>query len=418
MHERPRAQIVNVGDELTSGEVTDTNGPVMAAWLREVGIELVSLQSIRDRKEEIVEALRRAVSTAKFVLVSGGLGPTEDDRTREAIAAVAGVELVEHPEIRQKLLDFFARMGRKPLEATFRQAFFPAGATVMENPVGSAAPFAVNVADSVIIAMPGVPNELRTVFAGAVRGLIQRITDGVKLEAAFDIYKAYGISESEVNEKLVDLIVEGSNPEVRLTVHDGEVWIHVSAHGKGARELSSATGRVVASRIGEFLFGQNDDTLPKAVASLLTENGLKLSVAESCTGGLVGHLLTDVPGVSASFLADVVAYSNEAKTDLLGVDAKLIAREGAVSEAVALAMAQGIRQRSKSDFAVSVTGIAGPSGGTPQKPVGLVYIGVATPQGSTAHKLQMRPPRELIKFRSAMTALNLLRKAILKHIQE
>jgi len=413
---RPAVVILVVGDELVLGEVQDSNGSHMASALLAEGFDVVRMQAVRDVRREIVRAVREGVADAQVVMVSGGLGPTEDDRTREAVAEVAGTPLVESQPLRDVIDELYRRWCRKPLEGVYRQALLPEGARIFKNPVGSAQGFGVKVGSSWVIATAGVPSEFLATFDGDVLEFLRETFKDSLEKTEKVVLKVHGLPESEVNERLKEFIREDADPKVRLTVCDGIVSVRISATGCHAARRAAQLRAEVERRLGENVFGGGDDTLASAVVRLVLQKGLTVAVAESCTGGLIGHMLTDVPGVSAGLLLDAVTYSNEAKLDVLGVDAGAIEREGAVSEAVALEMARGARLRAGATVAVAVTGIAGPSGGTPEKPVGLVWIAVSGPAGDEARSFLFRPPRESIKRRSALHALDMLRMYVNKRL--
>jgi len=412
--DRPKAVILVVGDELVLGETRDSNGAHMAASLHSEGCEVLRMQAVRDVEAEIIRALREGVADAEVVMVSGGLGPTEDDRTRQAIGAVAGVALVESAQLREIIDGLYRRLNRTPLERVYSQALLPEGAVIFDNPVGSAQGFGVKTGSTWIIATAGVPGEFLATFDNAVLAFLRDNFKDCLEHTEQLVLRVHGLSESEVNERLREHIREDANPMVRLTVSDGIIGVRLSATGPNATELLAALRKEAGERLGDFVFGTGDETFASVVVKIALERSIKIAVAESCTGGLIGDMLTECAGVSGTLMLDAVTYSNEAKINILGVEPELIASEGAVSEAVVRRMARGVREKAGADFAVAVTGIAGPSGGTSEKPVGLVWIAVSGLDGEQVREHHFRPPRNSIRRRSALYALSMLRACILK----
>lgn len=406
-----KAVIVSIGDEVLHGEVADTNAAWLADRLLELGAEIAYHTCVGDTEEHIVQSLRYASRRVNLIVASGGLGPTEDDLTRHAVSKAAKAPLEMHEESLAAIEERFRRYGR-PMPARNRiQAMMPEGATVLPNTEGTAPGFVCRVNDAYAAFLPGVPREMRAMFDNALRPLIESLPlerRAVRVEKLH----TFGVPESQANEMLGPLMLRGSNPLLGLRVSGGVVSIKVLATGatvEAAERVLAPAVLAVRQRFAEAVFGSGADTLELAVARLLEDRNKTLAVAESCTGGLVGHLLTNVPGISRFFLEDLVTYSNAAKTELLGVPAETIQAVGAVSEEVARAMAEGVRRRAGADIGLSTTGIAGPDGGSDAKPVGLVYIGLATEAGASAQRVQLLGSRELIKDRAAKSALNALR---------
>jgi nicotinamide-nucleotide amidase len=353
------------------------------------------------------------------IVVTGGLGPTQDDLTREALAAVSGVGLVEDPGSLAEIAALFARRNREMPERNRVQALRPATASPLTNTCGTAPGLWMEVGASLFIALPGVPREMKAMFeAEAVPRLRATGRAGSRV-IAHRVVNLFGRGESEIEAEAMDLTARGHVPEVGITASDATISFRISADGASEADALAAmddTVAVIRTRFGPFVLGEGEGfDVPQALAEALRNAGRTLALAESCTGGLAAARLTAVPGVSAVFRGGVVTYSNEAKSALLGVPAGLIATHGAVSAEVAQAMAVGARERLGADLAVSVTGIAGPDGGTAEKPVGLVYLGLATAGAVASRRLELGPeqPRLVIQSRAAKHALNWARLTLI-----
>lgn len=414
-----RAEIVTIGTELLLGQIVDTNSAYLAQKLSELGYDAYFRQTVGDNHRRAVQALSLALERADVVLVSGGLGPTEDDVTREAVAAAVGVPLEESPEALQQVESYFRRLGREMLPGQRRQALIPRGARVIPNPVGTAPGFVWESPDRAVVALPGVPGELRAMMEGWVMPYLRERARSRGGEAAIvsRVLRFVGIGEAALEQQLIDLIHGRTNPTLATYAGVGEVSLRITARAadhEAAQALVEPVERAVLQRVGAFCYGFDDDTLESVVVRLLERRGWKLAVAESCTGGLVGDRLTNVPGVSSLLLEDVVAYSNESKSRRLGVDPELIREYGAVSEPCARAMADGIRRTADADVGLAITGIAGPGGGSPEKPVGLVFVAVACPGRTLAERHQFLGDRLQVKRRAATAALALLRRCLVE----
>lgn len=408
-----KAEIIAVGSELVSGQTLDTNSQWLSRGLAAAGIEVRFHTTVGDDLAESVETLRTALGRAQLVLVSGGIGPTQDDLTREAVAAVAGVDLALDASSLAAIAALFARRNREMPERNRVQAFLPAGAEALSNPVGTAPGIWMEVGGHLIACLPGVPYEMRTMFDEQVMPRLRAlgIADRVIVTRKINLF---GKGESDVEAAALDLTARGRNPEVGITAHDATISFRVSADGETqeqAERLLAPTLAVIRERFAELIVGEGPNDVPEAVFAELRRTGCTLATAESCTGGLIARRLTRIPGVSACFPGGVVSYANSAKEELLGVDEDLIRTHGAVSPEVAAAMATGVRDRLKASLGLSVTGVAGPSGGTAEKPVGLVYLGLATEEGVSTRRLDLGPeqPRDVIQSRSAKQALNWVR---------
>ncbi len=405
------AEIISVGDEITSGQIADTNAAWLSQRLGDLGIAVMAHSAARDVQSEIVDALKRAARQADVIVVTGGVGPTHDDLTREAAAEAAGAELVAHEPSLEHIREIFARRGLVMPDSNSKQATYPAGGDILPNANGTAAGFRTTVGSANVFALPGVPSEMMQMFTDEV---VPRLpaSDGA---IAVRMLHSFWMSESVIADKLTGEIDLDGNPKVGLLATGGVISVKFTACAEtheAALALIEPPLEKARRLLGEPVFGEDDDTLERVVARLLAEQGKTIALAESCTGGLVAHWLTNVPGISDHFVQGLVTYSNEAKTRLLGVPEELLKKVGAVSEEVARLMAENVRERAGTDIGVGISGIAGPGGGTPEKPVGAVHVAVATADGTVHRKLKLRGAREVVKDRAAKHALNLVRLAL------
>jgi nicotinamide-nucleotide amidase len=411
-----RAEILSIGSELTSGQSLDTNSQWLSRELGLLGIPVAFHTTVGDDLDDHVAALRIAAGRAGLVISTGGLGPTQDDLTHDALARAAGVGLREDIASLEAIRALFARRNRPMAERNRVQALFPEGSEPLPNPVGTAPGIWIELNGTPIAALPGVPSEMRVMFHEQVlprlraRGAITRVMVHRKINL-------FGRGESDIEAKALDLTARGRVPEVGITAHDATISLRIFAEGptaEAALRATEPTAALIYERFGDLVVGEGPTDVPEAVAAELARTGGTLAAAESCTGGLISHLITAIPGVSPYFLGGVVSYANEAKTALLDVPAAQIAAHGAVSPEVAAAMAAGARARFGSDLAISTTGVAGPTGGTAEKPVGLVFLGLATAAGVQTRKIELGPeqPRDIIQRRAAKIALNWVRLAL------
>lgn len=407
-----KAAIVSIGTELTTGQCLDTNSQWLSLELGRIGLAVTLHLTVGDDVADLVRAIRHARDAAEIVILTGGLGPTEDDLTREAAAAALGEPLEERAEALAAIEDMFRRRQRPMPAANRVQALIPRGCRWLPNPCGTAPGFAHESDGRWLFALPGVPREMKEMFEQSVRPALHATTGGACLRVRS--LRCFGLGEALLGERIRDLMARGRNPSVGTTASGAIITIRFVARGRDAHEVDRLLDRDVEdvrSRLGAVVFGEGDATLHGVVGQRLIERGQTVATAESCTGGLLAARFTDVPGSSAYFLRGMVTYSNEAKVDLLGVPPELIQAHGAVSEAVARAMADGCRSVARSDFALAVTGIAGPTGGSSEKPVGLVYLALADPRGVEVrrHLFGEWLTREEIRDRACKTALNWLR---------
>ncbi|MFK7989234.1 MAG: competence/damage-inducible protein A [Sandaracinaceae bacterium] len=406
------AAILSIGTELTRGELTNTNASWLADRLTQLGLEVVEHLTVPDDMERIVQALGRLCVEGAAVVSTGGLGPTTDDLTAAAAARAAGVARARHEPSFEALKARYQSRGREVTESNATQADLPETATALPNAVGTAPGFELTIGAGRAFFLPGVPHEMKRMFDDRVHPALARTVERRSNQVRL---RTFGLPESSVGERLAGL--EEANPGVRIGYRASfpEIEVKVLATAASEAEAAATANRVaddVRGRLGDAVYGQGDDTYAEIVGHDLRDQGLTVAVAESCTGGLVGQMLTDVPGSSDYLLFDAVTYSNAAKTEILGVGSELLRAHGAVSGECAAAMADGVRRRAGADLAVSITGIAGPGGGSEEKPVGTVWMGLAREgHEATAVLHQLSGERWQIRRRAAFLALRTLREA-------
>ncbi|MFW6049864.1 MAG: competence/damage-inducible protein A [Myxococcota bacterium] len=407
-----KAAVLSIGTELTRGELVNGNAAWLGDRLTSVGFDVIEHRTVGDDLERIAGALRRLAAEVRVLVASGGLGPTTDDLTTRAVASCLGVALRRDEPTLQRLRAKWAAMGLDMPASNEKQADFPEGAEILPNPVGTAPGFTVAIGGARMFFLPGVPREMRHLFdesvVPSVAPLVERTTHQIHI-------RTFGMTESQVGDLLADL----DDPEAGILIgyraSFPEIEVKVLARADTEVEAEDRARRVaeeVRRRLGDTAYGERDDTFPAAVGRALRDRGLTVALAESCTGGLVGSMLTSVAGSSDYVLMDAVTYANSAKSKMLGVSQDLLRAHGAVSAEVAEAMAEGALRMSGADLAVSITGIAGPGGGSEGKPVGTVWFGLARKGEPTVTKLRtLRGDRERIRVLSAYVALKLVLRA-------
>ena len=417
------AETIAIGTELLIGGRSDSNSLFLADELGKLGIAVRFKSIVGDERQDIVTAIHIAVKRAQVIIMTGGLGPTLDDCTREAVVRATGHRLGRRKEALEGMTARLAQWGRRPSTGQLRQAMIPSGATVLKNSVGSAPGFCLTWKKALIVSLPGVPREMEEMMRQEVLPLLRAASEssGRHPQAPIvrQMFHTFGLAEADVDARLKELIPKGAPVDLGMLASPMGVLVSLTTKGNQSdpeknRDLLQKLANDVRVRLRDWLFAEGRDTMEEVVGRELTKRGLTVAVAESCTGGLIGHRLTQVAGSSAYVDRGAVCYSNRAKTEMLGVPAELIARQGAVSKEVAAAMACGIRQRANVSVGLSVTGIAGPGGGTETKPVGLVYIGLDDGTGRPiTQEFRFHGDRNVIKQRSSQAALNLLRRWLL-----
>lgn len=408
-----RAEIISVGTELLLGEIVDTNAAFLSQELAALGIELYHRTTVGDNEQRLRQALVEALSRVDLVITSGGLGPTADDLTKEVVAAVLDLPLVLHPPSLQWIEEYFARMGRKMTASNRKQALIPEGGVALPNPNGTAPGVFVRKGEQIVVCLPGPPGELMPMFRSYVRPELQKESRGVIRSR---VLRLCGVGESELVERIGDFLAGQTNPTLAPLASEGEVRLRITARAQTDAEAEALNGELEAklrARLGLLIYGTDEDTLESVVVKLLKRRGETLAVAESCTGGLLADRITDVPGASTVFDRGVVTYSNRAKMELLQVPADVIEAKGAVSPEVARFMAEGVRRVAGTDWGIGITGIAGPGGGSREKPVGLVYFALAGPGVSLVREEHWSGDRRKIKRRTTQAVLDLLRRTLL-----
>lgn len=416
-------EILTIGDELIEGRLIDTN----AAWISEqliaMGFEVTRHTTVGDNIDVLVEALKVAASRNDAVIVTGGLGPTTDDLTAESAAEAFAAPLEERPEAKEHLESYFASKGRPISPNNYNQALLPKGSTLIPNPKGTAVGFRVNTDRSRIYFMPGVPREMKAMFADWVAS---DLTSALEPHPARIIsMKLYGVGESNVGQSLSGLealVPSGGRLGVQYRASFPEIHVRLLLHGlEGERgdEVIAALKDEAATRVGRYIFATGgaklETSFPEVVLEEARNKGLTLCTAESCTGGMIGSMLTSVPGSSDVFLGGIISYANSVKVRQLGVEQGILDSHGAVSQECVESMAQGARASLGADFAMAVSGIAGPGGGSADKPVGTVWIAIAGPDSLNSRRFHMPLDRERMRQLSAYTSMSLLRKAMRAH---
>lgn len=407
------AEIIAVGSELLTPYRLDTNSLFLTEKLNGLGIEVRFKTVVGDDKARLATVLRAALERSRLVLLIGGLGPTEDDINRDVVAEVLARPLHEVPEIRQRIEERFARLGRKMSQNNLRQAMVPEGAEWLDNQNGTAPGIWLEQDGATVVMLPGPPHELKAMFESACLPRLALVATGQRLRSR--VYKVVGLPESEVDQRIAPVYTAYSNPATTILSTPGAIEVHLRARAASDAEadgLLNELGDEIELALGDHVFSKGGESLEEVVGIYLAMKQKTLSVAESCTGGLLSERLTRIPGSSNFFLGGAVCYSNELKTKLAGVPAHLIEEHGAVSQPVAQALAEGIRRRAGASFGLGITGIAGPGGGSQEKPVGMVFIALADGQSTVVREFRFPGDRERIRFWASQVALELVRRKV------
>ena len=407
------AEIIAVGSELLTPDRLDTNSLFLTGELNSLGIEVVAKMVVGDDVARLAEAVRGALARSEVLILTGGLGPTEDDVTRQATATALGRDLVFQPEICDVIERRFARMNRKMAEVNRRQAYVISGAEVLANANGTAPGLWLEDRGRVVVLLPGPPPELQPMFLEQCMPRLERLAPPQAIRARF--YRVTGMTESDLDQLIAPVYKQYANPVTTILAAPGDIQIHLRARCAdegNAEALLAELGARIENLLGDRIYSHTGEPLQAVVGRLLRDAGATLSVAESCTGGLLAERITSVPGCSDYFVGGFIVYANRMKTAMLDVDARLIEEHGAVSEPVAEAMACGARLRAGSTYALSITGVAGPGGGSEAKPVGTVVIGLATPNGCQTRWVRFLGDRGRVRSLASQSALDLLRRGM------
>ena len=412
-------EIIAVGTEILLGNIVNTNAAYLAEKCAELGLSCYHQDVVGDNEERLMETIKLALSRADILLLSGGLGPTQDDLTKEAAAKVMGRKLYLHEPSKEAIRQFFAERNLEITDNNWKQAMVPEGCIVVDNPGGTAPGIIITENDKHLILMPGPPGELIPMFERSIMPYLAGLQTGVIYSQTV---KISGVGESKAESMVEDLIREQSNPTIATYAKTGEVHLRVTATApdeKEAKKLVKPVIKELKGRFGNHVYTTDSDvTLEKAVVDLLVANKLTACTVESCTGGMLSARLINVPGVSEVFKSGYVTYSNKSKRRLLGIKKNILVKHGAVSEQIAREMAKTAAALARADVSISTTGIAGPDGGTPEKPVGLVYIGCNVCGRITVKECHFHGSRERIRESTVAAALALLRECILQYYSE
>ena len=410
-----KIEIMAIGSELLTPHFPDTNSLYLTERMNDLGMEISYKTIVGDDWDELVLCIQQTISRANIVFAIGGLGPTRDDITREAFASVLQKKLIFHEELLRKIEERFKRRRLSMPPVNKKQSYIIEGSEVLENKNGTAPGLWFDTGEKKIILLPGPPHELKPMFEASVWPRLKSLKKGHSIRR---VLKITGLAESKIENLISDLYPEDPHLRITTLAYPGQIEIHITGQSEDsqvqAKERVQKSEKSIIERLKENVFSTSGEELEEVVGELLKLNRKTLATAESCTGGLLGHRITNVPGSSNYFMLSAVVYSNEAKIILLDVSPELLEKHGAVSPQIAQAMAEGVRKKSQSSYGLSITGIAGPAGGTVEKPVGLVYIALDWGEESEVSKNLFLGNRETIKFQSSQKALDMIRRQLLK----
>ncbi len=414
MFETLTAEIVAIGSELLAPDRTDTNSLWLTEKLNLLGIEVKLKTIVGDDDARLEETIKDATRRSKVVITTGGLGPTEDDITRKITARALGKRLLLDEAVLDEIKKRFQGFGVTMPERNSRQAMVIEDAEVLPNPNGTAPGMFIDHQGTAIVLLPGPPREMQPMFTNHVASRLESRAGNVRVVRR--MLRVAGMGESAVDEKIAPVYTKYDNPQTTILFNQSEIEIHLTARGRTEEEANALLDRLalgIEEQLGNAIFSFAGEKMEEVVGLKLSVGGYTVATAESCTGGLLAERLTDIPGSSKYFIEGVVTYANDAKTRTLGVEPMLLLEHGAVSAPVAEAMAEGIRRRAETDFGLAITGIAGPGGGTDEKPVGTVFIAISSEAGTEHRKLKLPGDRHLIRWRASQAALDLLRRRLI-----
>lgn len=404
--------IISIGTEILFGQIINTNTVYLSKKLNELGLNVYYHYTVGDNENRLKEILDVALSKSDLIITTGGLGPTQDDLTKETIAKAMGKKLVRHEDSYRKLSDFFDKIHIKMCENNLKQVYLPEGSKVVPNDCGTAPGFIIEENEKTIISFPGPPKEMKMMFDHYVKEYLNKKS---KHSIHSKVIRLFGIGESTVETDLLDLISSQTNPTIATYAKDGEVSIRVTAKASSLDEAGQLVNSMIAKiedRLKEFIYSKDDEELVEVVARKLLQNKNTISFAESCTGGLIASTFTEIPGISECLERGIVTYSNTAKMDELGVKDETLKKYGAVSEQTAQEMVLGLRNKTGSDICLAVTGIAGPGGGSEDKPVGLVYISMAYNNEILCNEYHIFGNRNRVRRYTMLLALNMIKNVL------
>ncbi|NLM60229.1 MAG: competence/damage-inducible protein A [Clostridium sp.] len=408
-----KAEILAVGTELLMGQITNTNAQYISQKLNSIGIDVYYHSVVGDNSGRLKESLLNALNRCDLVIIAGGLGPTQDDLTKETVADVLEKKLVLHEESLERIKLFFDRMKREMTDNNIKQAYLPEGCTVIENNNGTAPGCIVEKDAKIVVMLPGPPKEMKPMLDDTVIPYLEQ-KSGYKTVSKY--LRVFGIGESQLEDRIMDLVDAQKEVTIATYAKEGQVTVRLTTKCKTYEEAIFKIKPVeeeIAGRLGDNLYSTEDEELEYVASKLLIEHGITISLAESCTGGMIASRLTDVPGISKVFNRGIVSYSNEAKMENLSVSPETLEKYGAVSRQTAIEMAEGVRKTAKTDLGISVTGIAGPDGGTDQKPVGLVYVALADKSGCDCRELRLTGNRDRIRNMTTLYVFDMIRRYVL-----
>ena len=408
------ADIIAIGSELLTPHRTDTNSLWLTERLNSIGIEVMQKTIVGDDEQRLEHAIRDSLRRSDLIISTGGLGPTEDDVTRKVFARVLGRQLTLDYDVLETIRERFASRGYQMAPNNERQALVPAGATVLPNPNGSAPGLTISHESKFIVLLPGPPREMRPMFEDQIMGELENRSRGTRI--ARRTLKVTGLGESALDELIAPIYGQYSNPQTTILFTNCEIEVHLTATADNlsiAERLLNELSEKLKEKVGDYIYSTAGESIEEVVGRGLAEKGHTIATAESCTGGLIAERITEVPGASRYFLGGVVSYTEDVKTKLLGVPQEMIERRGVVSGEVAEAMARGIKESTGATIGLSVTGIAGPGGGTVAVPVGSVYIGLSDDLVTSNRRLMLMGDRQLIRWRASQAALDMIRRRYL-----
>ena len=411
-----KAEIISIGSEILRGQITDTNANFIAKKLVELGIDLEHISVVSDNSESLLSTLKLAFQRSNLIITTGGLGPTEDDITYQVIARTLNLKLIKYPEAEENLKRILKRINKTISPSNLKQFYLPEGAKIIVNQYGTAPAMILEKDNKIICSFPGVPHEMKNLIEeNLIPYLKEKFSPSMIKKSK--ILKVTGLGESSVNELIRDYINKQTNFSFGIYANPEDIQVQVTTQAPTEKEtdkLLQSSVNQLSKILGNYVYGRDEETIEEVVGKLLKIKKLTVAVAESCTGGMLGEMITRIPGSSEYFQGGVISYNAKIKKDLLKVPPEAIKKHGEVSKEVAQLMAEGVRSCCHSDIGISITGIAGPGGATEKKKVGLVYIALADGKKTLTQKLQLFGNRQLVRLRSTRRALNMLRMYLME----